>query len=247
MATLTQIPSRSPHTLLTLAFVKMAGLFLTVACWFFAGKVQPGHLWTILLIAGAPLLQFPIALLGFRAIDRRPDVERVRWSSLFVHYGEMIVLGVSIFPAIRIAQNEYLHRAHAMFPPMIGQILMLISGVAAALTVLNLAIRGLGLPFAAKLSSRLATDWMYGWTRNPMGLCTFCFLLTLGIRYESLWFLALLVACITPGWIFFVHYFEERELEIRFGPAYLAYRAATPMFWPRSPRQIRKERARGEL
>ncbi len=235
MATLTQIPSRSRQKSLALGFLKIAGFVLTVACWFLAGNFQPGRLWTILLIAGAPFLQFPITLLGRRAIKLQPDVERVRWASLFVHYGEMIVLGVSIFPAIRIAQNEYLHRAHSVFPPVMGQVLMLITGLAAALTVLNLAIRGLGLPFAAKLSSRLATDWIYGWTRNPMGLCTFCFLLSLGARYESIWFLALVVACITPGWIFFVHYFEERELEIRFGYSYLAYRAATPMFWPRSP------------
>jgi len=247
MATLTQFPSRSHGTELKLGFVKIAGLVLTVACWFWAGKVVPGHLWTIVLIAVAPFLQFLITLLGRRALDAHPDTVRAQWASLFVHYGEMIVLGVSIFPAIRIVQEEYLDQTPFSFPPIIGQVLMMVTGLAAALTVLNLAIRGLGLPFAAKLSSRLATDWMYGWTRNPMGLCTFAFLCSIGVRYWCMWWFVVLLVCLVPGWIFFVRYFEERELEIRFGAPYLAYRAATPMFWPRKPRQICQERARGGL
>ena len=36
-----------------------------------------------------------------------------------------------------------------------------------------------------------------------------------------------------PAILFFLKTYEERELEIRFGEAYRAYRAGTPMLFPR--------------
>jgi protein-S-isoprenylcysteine O-methyltransferase Ste14 len=41
------------------------------------------------------------------------------------------------------------------------------------------------------------------------------------------------MAVFVPAMIVFVHVYEERELEIRFGPSYEQYRAGTPMFLPR--------------
>ena len=49
--------------------------------------------------------------------------------------------------------------------------LVMVTGAGTVLTVANLAIRGLGAPFAVKLSSRPATDCLYAWTRYPMVLC----------------------------------------------------------------------------
>ena len=43
-----------------------------------------------------------------------------------------------------------------------------ISGLVCLLTVVNLALKGLGAPFFIQLSRRLSTDWMYAWSRNPM-------------------------------------------------------------------------------
>jgi protein-S-isoprenylcysteine O-methyltransferase Ste14 len=86
-----------------------------------------------------------------------------------------------------------------------------------------------------RLSGRLATDWMYAWTRNPMLLCTLAWFACLGIWHQSTWFLALLAVSVTPGWIFFVRVYEERELELRFGRSYLEYRQRVPFLWPRVP------------
>ena len=58
--------------------------------------------------------------------------------------------------------------------------------------------------FAAKLSSRLATDWMYAWTRNPMLLAMLSLLLSVGLWYRSVWFLLWVTAIVSPGLIFFV-------------------------------------------
>ncbi len=243
MATLTEVPIQAEKSAQVRTWIiKLTGLILTVVCWILARDAHLGRVATILLIAGVPLLQFPITLFGRTILDSHPNTKRAAWISIFVHYAMMIVLGVSIFPAIRIAQERWQRYPHPLLgiPTVIGQALVFLTGILTVLTVLNLAIRGLGAPFAAKLSSRLATDWMYAWTRNPMGLCTMLFLLSLGLRYHSLWFLLVVLLCLSPGWIFFVKRFEERELEIRFGPSYLKYRADTPFFWPRKPRPARK-------
>jgi hypothetical protein len=47
------------------------------------------------------------------------------------------------------------------FPVELGIVLLLITGTASALTVVNLALSGLGAPFAIAVSKRVANRWMY--------------------------------------------------------------------------------------
>lgn len=212
---------------------KIAGLALTVGCWLWARNIQHSEALNLALIWCAPLLQFPITLVGQRYLGKQSVTSQAEWASIFTHYAMMIALGVGIFPAIRLVQ----HRPGTLpIPYLIGNALVWFTGAATALTVLNLAIRGLGAPFAAKLSTRLATDWMYAWTRNPMLLCTLALLLSVGLRYRSIWFVVWVILIVSPGWIFFVKVYEERELQIRFGDSYLKYKARTPMLLPRRPR-----------
>jgi protein-S-isoprenylcysteine O-methyltransferase Ste14 len=114
--------------------------------------------------------------------------------------------------------------------------LVVITGTAALLTVINLALRGLGAPFAIALSKRLAVDWLYAWTRNPMVLATLACLLSLGIWFQSALFVLWVLLLVTPALLVFVKVYEERELEIRFGASYLEYKSRTPMLFPRRPR-----------
>lgn len=113
---------------------------------------------------------------------------------------------------------------------------MVMSGVAVLLAVANLALRGLGAPFAVALSRRLAMDWLYAWTRNPMVLSGLAFLVAVGLWLRSTLFVLWVLLMVTPVMLLFLKVYEERELEIRFGEAYRAYRARTPMLWPRRPR-----------
>ena len=218
---------------MTTNFLKIAGLVLTVACWLWARDAQHSKTFHLVLIWCAPLLQAPITLFGRRLLDMHPDKRQAEWTNIFIHYAMMIALGVGIFPAIRSVQ---LRPGGLPIPQQIGQVLVWLTGVATALTVLNLAVRGLGAPFAAKLSSRLATDWMYSRTRNPMVLCTLALLMSVGLRYRSLWFVSWVIVIVSPGWIFFVKVYEERELEIRFGDSYLKYKARTAFLLPGRPR-----------
>jgi protein-S-isoprenylcysteine O-methyltransferase Ste14 len=113
--------------------------------------------------------------------------------------------------------------------------LVVATGAAVLLTVVNLALKGLGAPFYIALSRRLAIDWLYAWTRNPMVLAALAFLLSLGIWYRSVLFVLWVLIVFAPALLFFVKVYEERELEVRFGASYLEYRSKTPMLWPRRP------------
>lgn len=217
---------------------KVAGLAFVIACFWWAASGERSRAADTWLIWATPLAVFPISLAGRKMLDARPTAEHASRLDVAVHYGVGTALGLGIFPAFRRLLSE-----PAIQTPILREAagaLVWVTGAATALTVLNLAWRGLGAPFALKLSSRLATDWMYGWTRNPMGLCTACWFTAMGLERASIWFLAWIAVSVSPGWVYFAKEYEERELELRFGQAYLEYRRRTPMLLPRRPRAARR-------
>ena len=102
------------------------------------------------------------------------------------------------------------------------------------MVVLNLAFKGLGAP-GILLSRKLAVDWLYSRTRNPMVLAGIAFFLSLGIWFRSTLFLLWVLVLFTPAILFFVKIYEERELELRFGTSYLDYKNKTSFLWPKRP------------
>ena len=218
---------------MALKVVKVIGLALTVASWLWAHDGQRSDAWNMAIIWCAPLFAYPSTFLALRVLDAQPSITRAVWVNVLVHYALMISLGVGIFAATRLASER--PGATIPIPGVVGLACMILTGIALVMTVLNLAISGLGAPFATKLSSRLATHWLYAWSRNPMLLATISFLLSVGLWYRSVWFLLWFAVIVCPGWILFVRKYEERELEIRFGSAYRDYRMRTPFLWPRKP------------
>ncbi len=102
--------------------------------------------------------------------------------------------------------------------------------------VANLALKGSGAPFFIALSQKLAVDWLYAWTRNPMVLAGLALLVSLGIWFQSTLFVLWALILFTPALLFFVKVYEERELEFRFGASYPKYKSRTPMLFPKKPR-----------
>jgi protein-S-isoprenylcysteine O-methyltransferase Ste14 len=160
--------------------------------------------------------------------------ERAEWA-LLVHYLFAIFFGSAILAAVRFGQAST--TGQILFPAWLGLGLMAISGLVILLVVFNLAVKGLGAPFAVALTRLVVTDWLYAWTRNPMILSALAFLVGLGLWLQSGLFLVWVLVVVSPAILVFVKVYEERELEIRFGPEYLDYKAKTPMIWPRRPRR----------
>ncbi len=216
-------------------FLVRMGLLVSIwTVWLWACIAPLSTVANLSIIVGGLLLVFPFVWLGKKILDQRPTMERVVWITTFVHYGLGALLGVPIIRALITYQDW--SDWPLPIPTEIGLILVIVSGIFFVLTVANLALKGFGAPFAIALSKKLAAEWLYAWTRNPMVLAGLAFLLSLGIWIQSVLFVLGTLILFTPALLYFVKTYEERELEIRFGESYLEYRSRTPMLIPRKPK-----------
>ncbi len=213
--------------------VRAALLAVIWLVWWWALNVPLSSAMNLSIIVGGLLLVFPLVWLGRRILDLHHTPSNVAWTTTFVHLALGFLLGLPIIRAVTTHQDWSVWALPV--PSEIGLVLVVTTGAAALLTVLNLALKGLGAPFYIALSRRLAIDWLYAWTRNPMVLAFLAFLLSLGIWYQSVLFVLWVLILFAPALLFFVRVYEERELEFRFGASYLEYKSKTPMLWPRRP------------
>jgi len=213
--------------------LNILGLVLTWAIWLWIINRDFQLSSSLAISIGGVLVCIPAILLGRRLLDQQPDVRRATLVTTIVHYVLFTLLGSSVIESVRIAQNVSLWPLN--LSPWLGIGLMVVSGIALAGVVFNLALKGFGLPFALVLTRLVATDWIYAWTRNPMVLSALAFLVGLGLWLGSGLFLVWVLVVFSPAAFIFLIIYEERELEIRFGQDYLDYKARTPLFWPRKP------------
>lgn len=202
--------------------------------WWWALNASLSSVINLSIIVGGVLLAFPLVWLGRKTLDRCQTDGGVAWTTTFVHSALGFLFGVPIIRALATYQDW--SGWVLPVPSQIGLVLVVITGAATMLTVANLALKGLGAPFFIALSRRLAADWLYAWTRNPMVLASLAFLLSLGIWFQSVLFVLWALVLFSPALLVFVKVYEERELEMRFGAAYRAYKSRTPMLFPRRPR-----------
>jgi protein-S-isoprenylcysteine O-methyltransferase Ste14 len=207
--------------------------FIWFICWW-ALNAPLSNVMNLFIILGAVLLTFPLVWLGRKILDRHQTISRAAWTTTFVHFALGFTLGVPIVRAVATHQDW----SGWVLPVSseIGVALVIITGAAFLLTVVNLALKGFGAPFFIALSRKLAADWLYAWTRNPMLLAALAFFLSLGIWFQSALFVLWVLILFAPALLFLVKVYEERELEIRFGASYLEYKSRTPMLFPRRPK-----------
>ena len=213
--------------------VKVALLVFVWFIWWLVLNAPFSNVINLSIIVGSILLVFPIVLIGRMMLDRQQATSRAVWVTTFVHYAVGGLFGVGIIRAV--ATHQDWAGWVLPIPTSIGLFLVMVTGLAGLLVVANLAIKGLGAPFAIALSKKLAMDWFYAWTRNPMVLAALALLTSLGIWFQSALFVLWGLIVFAPALLFFVKVYEERELEIRFGASYLEYKSRTPMLFPRKP------------
>lgn len=118
---------------------------------------------------------------------------------------------------------------------------------AAGVAGLVLLIGGLGLMIASHralarrgrgsaaflLTQQVVAEGIYAHSRNPMSLGFYMACVGVGLAAGSTSVTVGALAIIVPVHLFNLRYFEERELALRFGQPYLAYRMRTPFLIPR--------------
>lgn len=86
---------------------------------------------------------------------------------------------------------------------------------------------------AFRLTRQIVEGNIYRYTRNPMSLGYYLFALSVGfISGSTLLTFGVLLGLI-PAHIFFLKYFEELELELRFGESYKEYKQKVPFLIPK--------------
>ena len=219
--------------------LRILGFVATLAVWNLVLNTE--HRFRILIATACTFAVYPTVWISRKVLDRHPTNERCVWLTSVLHIILMMLFGIAVVESVQ----TYLRSPEwsVPVPREIGTTLLVVTSVLTILTVLNLALSGLGAPFALALSKRLASRWMYAWTRNPMVLGTLACLCSAAIYLQSLQFLLWVLVVVSPAWLIFLRVYEERELEIRFGKPYLEYKAATPFFWPRKPAISRGKKA----
>ena len=102
------------------------------------------------------------------------------------------------------------------------------------LAVTNKLLRALGSGTNAFiLTKKIVDDDIYKRTRNPMSLGFYLFALALGFASNSTFVLLAVSLGLIPAHAFFLKYFEEFELELRFGAEYLEYKKIVPFLFPK--------------
>ena len=134
----------------------------------------------------------------------------------FTHYDWMIGIPLSGFQTIF---------------KIIGTVMSLLGIFFILVSFYALAISGRRLPVFA-LSQKLATEGIYTFTRNPMDLGFYIFIVAVGFLKGSIFLILWSLIVIIPTHICFLKYFEERELESRFGQPYIEYKKRVPFLIP---------------
>jgi protein-S-isoprenylcysteine O-methyltransferase Ste14 len=218
-------------------FFRVALLAIILITWLLVLNASISKALNLVIIVGGILLTYPLVWLGRKTLDRHQTTDHAVLTTTFVHFGLAFTFGI---PIVRALSTYRTWPGWVLpVPSVIGLVLVIITGAATLLTVVNLALRGLGAPFFIVLSRKLAADWLYAWTRNPMVLAALLFAISLGIWFQSLFFVLWVIIVFAPALLFFVKVYEERELEFRFGSSYLEYKSKTPMLFPGKPGKLK--------
>jgi len=76
------------------------------------------------------------------------------------------------------------------------------------------------------------------YTRNPMSLGGYLFLIGYAIAFSSSYLLLVSLVGIIPAHTFYLKIYEEKELELKFGKEYLKYKKEVPFLFPRIKKRL---------
>ncbi len=113
-----------------------------------------------------------------------------------------------------------------------GSALVIIGLILGLITINALRVFGKGAN-AVVLTQQIVKVDLYNRTRNPMSLGYYLVCVGAGLLAGSTFVTLGALLVVIPTHIFFLKYFEELELELRFGATYLDYKRSTPFLIPR--------------
>lgn len=181
---------------------------------------------------------FGVLILGLW-LRRSPTKANAEKFSRVMHFLFFAGLGTPVVVGFFVPGLRHLDKLVG-FSPLPFQPFFLIVGILLAipglyfLGISNKLLRAYGSGANAFfLTRRVVENDMYNYTRNPMSLGYYLGATSLGfIAGSSLLTLYVLFGLI-PAHLFFLLFFEERELRVRFGESYEQYKHKVPFLIPK--------------
>ncbi|MGD8491584.1 MAG: methyltransferase [Anaerolineae bacterium] len=100
----------------------------------------------------------------------------------------------------------------------------------------NKALRDLGSGANAfRLTKQIVGRDVYQYTRNPMSLGYYLCSVSMGFISGSTLVTSAVLLGLVPAHLFFLRFFEDFELDLRFGQSYQQYKLQVPFLIPRLP------------
>ena len=191
-----------------------------------------------------------LGLLGFLAfimgvgilglwLRRHPSKVIAEKSSRNVHFLFFAGLGTPILISIFYPGLTHLDELIGLDPLPLKPFFLIIGIILAIpglyfLGISNKSLRALGSGANAfRLTKRIVEKDIYKYTRNPMSLGYYLFSLSVGLMSGSTLFTLSVLLGIIPAHVFFLKFFEELELELRFGESYKQYKQKVPFLIPK--------------
>src|ERR1035437_2920505 len=122
------------------SFFRIVLFAIMLTIWWLVLNAQLSSVMNLSIIVGGVLLTFPLVWLGRTILDRHQTMGHAVWTSTFVHFGLGFTFGVPIVLALNTHHNWI--GWVLPVPSVIGLILVIITGTASFLTVVNLALKG---------------------------------------------------------------------------------------------------------
>jgi protein-S-isoprenylcysteine O-methyltransferase Ste14 len=165
-------------------------------------------------------------------VATKPDSRRVLWSvaGAIFWYGAVAIM-VILAPWL---DKTWGLRLSIPLPIRLSVgIVLLVIGVPMVLWTITRFLRTKGTPIPFNPPPALVVNGLYRIVRNPMHLGWTVTLIGLALLMQSFTLLVIFMPLFITVHIIYLKYIEEKELEKKFGQAYLDYKQRVPMFIPR--------------
>ena len=194
----------------------------------------------VLYLGFAGLLAFAIGagVLGVW-LRKNPSKENAERSSRVMHF--LFFAGVVAPGTVMLFYPGLTHLDELVgIEPLPWKPFFLVAGILLGLPgfyflgVSNKLLRALGSGANAfRLTKTVVETDVYQRTRNPMSLGYYLGAIALGFVFGSRLLTLAVIFGLIPAHLFFLKFFEEFELELRFGEDYKAYKKKVPFLFPR--------------
>jgi len=172
-------------------------------------------------------------------LRKNPSKENAERSSRVMHFLFFAGLGMPFYVGLFYPGLTHFDEILGL-PPLPWKPFFLILGILLAipglyyLGITNKLLRKLGSGANAfRLTKQIVAEDVYKQTRNPMSFGYYLFALAIAFLIGSTTITLSVILGVIPAHLFFLKYFEECELELRFGDSYLEYKKSVPFLFPK--------------